>query len=69
MSYDITRPLPLAGGPVELQKWLVEQMPRDGDRVDECYMRLGMALSSVLGASLDLLSELRAERERLRAIR
>lgn len=57
---------PLPKDPAGIAVWLQAVMPRDGDPIDVALARVGEAYATVLGASLDLLCELRAERERLR---
>jgi len=60
---------PLDSGLEELMLWLEGQRPCLGEQMVPATMRVGSAVFTVLGAALDLLAELRAERERLRGLR
>lgn len=53
--------------PAEWQKWLEEQMPRDGDHIAVALHKMGTAWGTVLGSCIDLMLDMQALRDELRA--
>lgn len=47
------------------QAWIQECMPRETDRVDDLFMRLGACFVLVLGAHFDLMLDAKRKIERL----